>query len=94
MLGKPVKKCLVDKVRVGNTLNSEETLDETKSSTEKSELVKKTFYLILFILISIQITFETRCAEHKRVIHEGVKYHCKQCDQYAKLVGSLARNVK
>ena len=46
MLGKPVKKCLVDKVRVGNTLNSEETLDETKSSTEKSELVKKTFYLI------------------------------------------------
>ena len=32
--------------------------------------------------------------QHKRVIHEGVKYHCNQCDQCANLVVSLVQHKR
>ena len=42
-------------------------------------------------VVNHQSTFETGSAQHRRVIHEGVNYHCMQCDYEANFVGSLAQ---
>ena len=43
--------------------------------------------------INYQSRIETGGAQRKRVIKEGVKYHCNQCNHKANLVGSLAKNM-